>query len=281
MYEYLKVHPEVYFSPIKDAYFFGQDLKRFDSGHVFMNAQEYRELFEACGKARVVGDASVAYLYSKSAAEEILHFSPDARILIMLRNPVEAIHSLYHDNLYTQREQLPSLAAALAVEEKRKALAGQDDKVHFWQFYSDVYSYPDQVRRYFDHFGRDCVHVILFDDFSRDPRGEYLKMAEFLGIDTSIEPEYRVINASKKAKSAKLMELVRTPPKPLKRLFRLLLPNRHSRSILKKKIKVWNSNYSSKPPLDEAVKEQILTAKAGEIRELGTLLGRDLSLWLR
>src|SRR3954468_20052709 len=88
---YLRMHPEVFVCSPKEPTYFGRDLapKRFPT------LESYRALFANTGSATRVGDGSVAYLASDSAAEEIHAFNPNAAILIMLRNPVELIYSLH------------------------------------------------------------------------------------------------------------------------------------------------------------------------------------------
>ena len=83
--------PRTFLAP-KDLYFFGSDLA---TAWTRLSEAEYRARFEAAPAGAVLGDASVGYLSSERAAEEIHAFCPDARIVIALRNPLDAIPSLH------------------------------------------------------------------------------------------------------------------------------------------------------------------------------------------
>src|SRR5215469_17477012 len=90
LYTYLKAHPDVFMSPLKEPQFFAEDL--LGNRRNVCNWESYLALFAATGRRRA-GEASAVYLGSPSAATKIKHFSPAAQIVIMLRNPVEVMHA--------------------------------------------------------------------------------------------------------------------------------------------------------------------------------------------
>ena len=77
--------------------------------------------------------------------------------------------------------------------------------------YRAVASYTDQVARYFDAFGRENVHVVIFDDFVRDPAASYRATLQFLGVDREFKPDFEVVNAHAMNISPALAMLVRDP----------------------------------------------------------------------
>ena len=112
--DYLNQHPQVYVSANKEPFYFGSDLP----GHLDWTQQNYLALFEPAGE-RTCGEASVWYLYSKSAAQEIRTFNPEARIIIMLRNPVEMAYAMHNQGLYNLTEDIEDFDEAVKATERR------------------------------------------------------------------------------------------------------------------------------------------------------------------
>jgi hypothetical protein len=93
---YLATHPKVFVSKVKEPHFFNSDSKH----RYFYSIESYLKLFEkATPLHKYRCEGSVWYLYSKSAIDEILKFDPDAKFIIMLRNPVFMYFSI-HQELY-------------------------------------------------------------------------------------------------------------------------------------------------------------------------------------
>ena len=170
LYEYLKKHPNI-FMPKKELYYFGKDFT-FREAHTPL--EYYMSFFEAIPpNAKQIGEASVWYLYSKTAAVEIKEFQPKAKIIIMLREPTEMLYSLHSQQLYSGNEDIEGFEMALQAEFARKK--GQQlppyigcpyEALH----YSEVPRYYEQVKRYIDVFGKENVHIILFNDFAKSTK---------------------------------------------------------------------------------------------------------------
>ena len=144
---YLRQHPDVFMSPKKEPHYFGSDLY---APRFIRDWETYRVLFSGATDEAVVGEASVWYLYSQNAAREIHSVCPNAKIIIMLRNPVDQMHSLHSQRLYSGLETIRDFEDALAAEADRKR--GQRIPPHAHPveglFYGDVASYAYQVERY-------------------------------------------------------------------------------------------------------------------------------------
>jgi len=93
LYTYLKQHPGIYLSLYKEPHFFSKDLTQ--SSYNIQDEEIYNTLFAHAGDQQVTGEGSVWYLSSKKAALAIKEYNPQARIIIMLRNPVDMIYSLH------------------------------------------------------------------------------------------------------------------------------------------------------------------------------------------
>ena len=115
--DYLSQHPDIFMAR-KEMHFFGADL-RFAPHFYRRDEAEYLAQFAARNNQRRVGEASVWHLFSKTAAAEIKAFSPEARIIVMLREPVEMMYSLFHYFRFDGNENLPTFEAALNAELSR------------------------------------------------------------------------------------------------------------------------------------------------------------------
>lgn len=281
MYEYLRAHPELYLPERKELRFFGSDLDIRD--RQALELDEYLGYFAAAGAAARIGTAYVWYLFSTHAAREIREFAPEARIIAMLRNPVEMIPSLHSEHLFNGNEDIVDLAAALDAEPDRRAGRRIPPHAHLPQglLYSDVPRYTEQLERYFEAFGRDRVHVILYDDFARDAAASYREVLRFLGVDEDFSPPaFAVINANKRTRSEWLRHFLARPPELPRRVISRFVPARIRRAAYER-AKRLNVAASRRAPLPLATRERLMREFEPEVERLARLLGRDLSGWLR
>jgi hypothetical protein len=277
MYHFLSQHTDLFLPESKEVHFFGTDLY---SPHYSRDLEKYLSLFAAATNETRVGEGSVWYLYSKLASREIKEFCPDSSILIMLRNPVDMIHSLHAHRLYINSEDIEDFAEALDAEAERKRglrlpanpypIAGL--------FYREVGRYADQVQRYFEAFGRDKVKVILYDDFKADPAGACRKVFSFLGVLPSYPVQVRVINASKKIRSRSLASFLDPPPPLAQKLARALTSPR-MRHKLFQTVRKMNTEHGPRQPLSSELRSSLQNYFALDVQRLSDLLDRDLSHW--
>lgn len=275
---YLAQHPEIFMAPAKEPHFFAKDLYR---GRFECPEEQYSHLFEAAEKESIVGESSVFYMLSKTAAAAIQAFQPRAKILVMLRNPIDVLASHHSQILYEAIETENDLEHALALEEKRKAALDpaqatfRDIVLH----YRDVVAFSEQIERFLARFPREQIHFVLYDDLKADLPGIYRSVLEFLGVDPAFRPDFRVRNANKRARSVAITNFLRFTPEPITRLSRLLLPRRSWRLAVRERIKRFNTQYRPRPPMPAHLRESLRVELAPEIDRLGRLLDRDLSAW--
>jgi len=278
MNDYLQAHPEIFIPAKKEIHFFGADLSFLKGKRV--TEQEYMTYFAPAGNEKRLGESSVWYLYSQQAAAEIKAFSPAARIIIMLRNPVDMMYSLHSQRLYNDNEDLVNFEEALAAEADRqqgKRLYQNASDV-MGSLYRAAATYTPQVQRYFAVFGRDQVHIIIFNDFARATLEVYRQTCEFLEVDSRFQPDFRIINANKSVHSATLRRFLRYPPKPIRWLFPLL-GLRPARQGFKGWLRRFNNRYEPRPPMEPRLRRRLQAEFAPEVERLSALLGRDLTPW--
>jgi hypothetical protein len=282
---YLAAHPDIYVAR-KEMHFFGSDL-RFGPQFYRRNQSAYLAEFAACDGQACVGEASVWYLFSHQAAVEIKAFSPDARIIILLREPVDMLYSLYHQFRADGNEHLPTFKEALAAEDDRRAGRRITRQTYFAQglVYRATARYTEQVRRYFDAFGRERVQVIIYDDFVADTAGAYRDTLHFLGVDSShVNINFEVINGNKSVRCPALRAFLNDPlVRGTAIALRSWLPHSAFATIQKvgDRLGQFNTRLEKRPPLAPDLQLSLRREFATEVDRLSALLGRDLTHWSR
>ena len=286
IYELLGRSPNVFPAP-KDLYFFGSDLA---TTQPRLSQAEYWSQFDAAPAGARLADSSVGYLCSQRAAGEIYAHVPAARIVIALRNPLDAIPSLHRHCLYYGLEEIEDLGEALAAEADRAAGRRMPRRcAHPWMLlYTHVYRYTEQVQRYFDAFGRERCHVVVYDDFRAEPERTMDTLRSFLEL-AAPEPEEAAgdepapselrVNRARRARSRRLSALLTDPPPLARRLVRRLTPQSLRRRAAEGVLAA-NTAGDAPPPVDPAVRVELTTAFTAEVESVSRLLGRDLSGWL-
>ena|SRR5215212_9876005 len=286
LYHYLKQHPQVYMSAIKEPNFFaleGSDLdfdgaegreriSRWIKREFVTNIEDYRALFRGVSGETAIGEASPLYLYSPEAPDRIKRYVPEAKLITILRNPVERAYSAFSYMKRDGREPLEEFPQALQAEETRV----RNNWEWIWH-YKNVGSYYVQLKRYFDNFDDDQIKVYLYEDLRGDLFSVLQDVFRFLGVDDTFNPDTSLRhNVSGVPKRGVLSGFV-FGRNPVKAAFRPLLPE-GLRQYLSVSIK---SQYLVKsPPLTPEVREELIAVYRDDILKLQGLIGRDLSAWL-
>lgn len=263
----------------KEIHFFGTDLQ---APHFLRNEKGYLKLFEKAGNVLRIGEASVWYLYSNNAAKEIKDFSPGAKIIAMLRNPIDMVYSYHSQRLYNGTEDIVDFKEALVAERDRIKGLRLPDKPYPIEglYYSQIARYSGQLERFLDIFGKENVRVILFDDFKAHTRSVYRETLRFLQIDEDFDVDYRIVNPNRKSRSNAVKKLLQGPPRLVSATARLLLSD-VMRHRLRRKVQQINTAYVPRPVINNDAKKILLGCYQDEVTRLGRLIERDLEkLWL-
>jgi hypothetical protein len=217
-------------------------------------------------------EISTSYLYSTTAAYEIKEYNPDAKIVIILRNPSERAFSNFKYKLKTGKEESLSFAEAL-VRERSRIREGAPYGFH----YLNMGFYYSQVKRYIDVFDRNKILILLFDELKSSPQTFYQRISEFFNIDNLIsfktEKKY---NKSGEIRSRFIMNFLNNDHF-IKRLAKIAIPKdkrRHVSGFLK------DVNISSKKmPMDAHMREKLNTVFKEDLLKLEVLTDIDLTSW--
>lgn len=273
MHAYLQTHSKV-FMAIKEIHYFGNDL----DFHPRLNSEEqYLNHFAEASNETYLGDASVSYLYSRTAAKEIRAYSPDAKIIVMLRNPVDLIHSKHAQELFQGTEREKNFVRALKSDLSHSS-AKPEDKLPTGPVYRNYCSFTEQLRRFADCFGKDRIHVVIYDDFKEDTHREYLKTLDFLGLVPESLPEFKPVNPRNRVRSYYVRDFLNNPYAPWKQRTRFL-PG----FVRKPAFKILRSLNvrKEKEALEPALRRTLGEEFRGEVERLSNYLERDFSFWNR
>ena len=280
---FLNQHPDIYMSALKEPSYFCKDFHResdaFHHRRLFFEIreeQQYLELFSRSGDKKIVGESSaLVYLYSKVAAEEIYRFNPDAKIIIMLRNPADFLHSLHNQFIILGYEDVEDFRIALSLEEERRTGKHIPSGVRTPSFlyYSKWIKYAEQVKRYYEFFDPSQVRVIIFEEFKDNNDRIYSETLRFLDIDPEFIPEFGEVNPTKRPRYKKLHSLLFNPL--LKKIVKTAFPPIFYDRILDGAFKLFMKE-ESRAPMDNSIRCELMEKCREDMAELEALLSKDL-----
>ncbi|MGI9508472.1 MAG: sulfotransferase family protein [Geminicoccaceae bacterium] len=284
MAAYLGRHPDIYFAERKEPFFFCTDLPHTNA---VTDEQTYLSLFANGTDQRYRGEGSTWYLYSTRAAAAIKAVSSEARIIIMLRDPIDLIVSQFQYNLLNGNENLHTVEAALEAEPAR--LEGKSippsNRIAAALHYTALVDFAPQVERYWQQFGKERVHIILFDELAKEAAATLRETLDFLQL-----PWMPNIDLKPENETGKLTE------RRFSWLYRAMLTKKglmgRAKRHLPRPIKdvVWRSvdglnraagDRPAKPTLSPACRTALAKRLRPGIDRLAVMLDCDLTHWAR
>jgi len=275
LFEYLSRHPSVFMPRDKEPGFFSADLP---GG--MRSLEEYRALFEAAPPHCLTGEASTRYLYSNVAIARLVAHNPNVKIIVMLRNPIDAAYSLHGYAYRYGHEDIADFEQAWRAQEGR--FAGEDRISEkggqiFKYDYRATYRYAPQIRRVLQHVPARQRHIVLYEEFFADPSRHYANVLEFLGLAPTPVCAFPVVNPYVGVRSPWLERVLRRPPGLLKVLYASLRPLLTAAGLRPVQlITRMNWGRQHKQPLRLAFRSELERYFSDDIAELETLLGRRL-----
>jgi Sulfotransferase family len=242
--------------------------------------EAYERLFASAAPGALKGESSVSYMYYPEAAQRISRYVPRAKFLAILRHPVDRAYSKYLQFRRDGVEPCARFEDAIAAEPERICARWSPT----W-FYLDRGYYYRQLSVYVELFGREHLHVSLYDDFARDPQGVLDRMFRFLGLDPVAVDVGRHHNVSRDVHVPRLMwlhDLVMRPNRA-SRLMRDRLPHQFVKAVtpLARRMVFRKAGTLDYTPLSPGLRTELTSRFRDDILRLEDLLDRDLSHWLQ
>lgn len=296
---FLKQHPDVCFSAVKEPHFFSRDevaaLAEDDLESV-VEEEYWRRFFGHCeGDPELYAEGSVTYLYVPERMAPILRLWPEAKFVIALRDPLSMLPSLHARLLVTGDETIRDFTTAWKMTgERAKGRAiprsAADPR---WLRYDWAGELGKNVERFLAAVGPERCHIVLFDDLARDPRKAYDDLCRFLDLKPFEETDFEPQRINKTIRIGWLQRLLKRPPKAV----RTVLAGEHYRKREKKldakenglisaifairlRLLQWNKKPATREPLDPVVRQQIIDRLRDDVVLLSRVINRDLSHWL-
>jgi Sulfotransferase family len=209
----LASHPDIYAPSEKEPGYYAPEftspLSRFDS------SQAYAELFRAGGARRYRVDATPWYVYSPGARLRIREDCPDARFVILLRDPAEMVRSLHAECVFQGFETITDLERAVdAPLHARPANARTD--MRRMLAYRSLANFGEHVSPWLETMGRDRVHIAWLEDLAADPGAFKAALFEFLDLAAPAAEPAR-LNGPKHLAHPRVAEWIRDPHSWLRR----------------------------------------------------------------
>jgi hypothetical protein len=267
LHDYLDQHPEVFMSPVKEPHFFSGIEPAPELAAFFPSIRDeaaYLNLFTGASDEKVLGEASTSYLAYPKTAAAIKRVNSDARIVIMLRDPVERAHSHYWNDVREGFEHRSFLDAVSDEIENGNRGWGVSS------MYVDCGLYADRVETYLAAFGQNAL-VLFFEEFVANTRLELERTLAFLEVDAAVSDriDLEIQNPfalPRNAMSARLMGSGRA-----RRLARSVVPGvvrGRAREVLLKR--------TAKPAMEPEVRQLLADVYRPDRERLPELLGRRL-----
>lgn len=282
--EYLREHPRVFVSTPKEPHYFCDDFDYYYAPGR-RSEEHYLHLFDgAADDDLAVGEASVWYLYSATAARNIMEFDPAARVIVMVRNPVELVPSLHSQLCYMLDETEPDPAVAWGLQEARRRGERLPSTARVPEFlqYGEAAKLGAQVRRVLDVVPREQVKVLVMDDLRADAGAVYRDTLAFLGVPDDGRTEFPRVNENKVHQSAAVARLTQRPPSALVSVARgVKRVTGVQRLGVLDRVRRGNRQVTRREEISPEFAQRLRDHFREDVAELGELIGRDLGDWTR
>ena len=265
IYEYIKNHPQIFMSSIKEPNYFSINiLNENDQLKPIRNKKKYLDLFKNIKNEKIIGEASPFYLSDHDAPKLIHDVSPTAKILIIIRDPVERefSHFLMH---YAAGETVRTFHDQLQIEIKNHQTSSEYFALKHGMYY-------ENVKRYLDIFDKNQVKIIIFEEFIRNTEKSLQSLFDFLNIDLSIpENVDQVYNQFALPRNQISSSIIRN--QTIKKIVKNILPRRTSISIYET---FFVKKGYKKPDMKNEDMERLVRFYQNDVEKIKKLLGREL-----
>ena len=278
LYYALAQHPAIFAPRLKEACYTCPDLdpgiRRTDTRY-FSDPDGYFELFAAARPDQVIGEGCIYNVYSPAAPGRIHALNDNARLLVQIRDPLEQMYSNHALKLIMGDVDV-DFASALEEQARLRATRGMPP-INMREYdLRDKATIAPGLQRFVDVFGRDRIHVSLYEDFAARPAEVLRSVLGFLGVDAGFEPRIEVMVPNRVARWDGLNRTMASPRVigGAKRVVpRALHPVARAVAAV-----VFRNNRRRvrRPPMDAELRDRLRAEFRPEVEHLGDLVGRDL-----
>ena len=271
---WINEHPNGFITDPKEPGFFNTDigLRR------VTQPKEYDHLYEAVPTDCIaIGEASTNYLQSSVAAPKIMKYQPEAKIIVMLRNPLEIVISLHNQELRDGNENLSDFESAWRIQKMRS----KGEQIPASCSHPSVLLYRDraligsQLSRIKHLVPQKQLKIVFMEDLVSNPMETYQSVLRFLNLPYDGRTDFKAYNYSREYRSPIFKKAVDSATASLKKLLGL-----NSNTGLLTMVHRFNIKRKKRSKLTDALLADVKDSFSKDISMLGRETGRDLSHWL-
>ena len=261
LFHYLQEHPEVFLPELKEPHFFScPEVKNtYYKTKIVDSKEEYLDLYQETESFKAVGDLSSSYLFNKESPKRIHQFNPHAKIIIVLRNPVDRALSHYLMDVNLGYINVPLL----------EVINNKDTFKQHYQEYIELGFYEQQIRAYIKQFPDSQIKVVLSDTLYANTAETLKDIYSFINVSTTFITDFETVHNSYTVPRFKaLKSLVQSDG------LKKMIP-----SGLKSGLKSLIYKTNAEKPKLEVEKNLLREIYKKSIVETETLINQDLSSW--
>jgi hypothetical protein len=276
VYHYMKQHPQIFMCPVKEPRYLAYTGEQNDEPPGLLNItyfpiktlEEYLDLYKGVKDELIIGEASPIYLASPAAAGRIKELMPEAKMLAILRNPVETAFSMHM--MLVRRNIIPYKSG--------------DDFSRVFTKDSPIVTegfYHQHLKHYLAFFSKEQIKIHLYNHFKQNPLSVIQDVYSFLGVDPSFIPDLSVqhnVGGIPRNKRLNMMmfKIQRLWNKKAVIKLRGLVPD----YAVRKYWSLYKRNLNARIDYPPELRRQLAEIYRQDILKLQELIQQDLSAWL-
>ncbi len=272
LYDWLAQHPQIYSHPLaKDYPYFSDDCIHNDGARIFYSFSK-----DAPSNLMVLGGDANA-MYASLGPQRMKQTMPNARLIAILRHPVQRAYSAYCHAVERLMEVRP---LEQAIRDELQGIR-YDPLDALRRDYLAHGQYAHQLKRIYKFFSSHQVKVVIFEEFKEEPLDVLRDVYRFIGVSDDFVPDLEIRNQTMGGfRSAMLTKIVHGRPSSslVRKMGRSVIPFA-ARQYIRRGINKINHVERSKPVFSQCVKEIMMHFYEESIVELEVLLERRIALW--
>lgn len=281
LYHSLSKHPDIC-APlaVKDFGFFTKDEFYVEKGLEYL-ASFYDGFYN---DEKIILQGSAHYIFFEGAIKRIKEFNPDAKFILILRNPIERAVSSYR---FAVKHHMETLDFEDALKEEEIRLQSNNKSVLSELTYKEHGLYFKQISNFLKYFKKDQIKIIIYDDLIERPIVEIKNVFDFLNIDLDYDPELKPLNRTGVLRVKYLEWLIFSKESWFRKLllksFKNIITNEEKRYKIRRFLKETNTKPIKNNSLDDISdksKKELIEFYKKDIEKLSDFLNKDLSHWM-